>query len=151
MTAVTLQAPEQGQLDGVEPPVQTPAQLRMDEALRAGAFGHLARPAVVYMNDRGDVVVEVLLQQHVHRHPRALPLLAAWHYPAYLGPGATFDRASRLVLELNEPGAEITALGFGLELGTHQGREVLRLIDCIGICPSSRVHPPTTQGETHAH
>lgn len=130
---VSPSEPAQPALAGFDAPVQTPAQAAAaadapaDELPKLAVMGHLAAPACVRHTADGAVIVEALVLQQVHHHPRALPVLAS-HHMADRGCFAdTHDAAMALAARLLA-GVEVMCTGRGLEIRHHQGREVLRFI-----------------------
>lgn len=121
MTAV---AERQASLDGI-PDVQAPA--RPVPELRAGIIGHLLQHAAARDHVNGQVFVEVLLEQHVEHHPRALPVFAAFPYPDQGCVDATLSGARRKALQM-PAGTEVMLVGRGLEIGRYSGRDVLRVL-----------------------
>ncbi|MGV8823995.1 hypothetical protein [Methylibium petroleiphilum] len=128
----TLEA-ESGQatLDGVVPEVQAPAP-PVGEAFKLALVGKLLAPAYVHTTTHGDVQLVVLVEQSIPHHPQALPLLAAWTWPGDACLADRHERARARAARL-PAGAEVLALGHGLECGHHQRQPVLRLLHCTGI------------------
>lgn len=130
--------PEQPGLAGIPPaPNQASQAAAAGEQIKCCFIGHLASAALV-RDERGEFVVEVLLRQHVPRHPQALPVLAAWHYPGPafgVDPLDTLHKCQALAATL-PAGAEVVLLGRGLECSHHHGEPVLRVMDVLGIKPN---------------
>jgi hypothetical protein len=119
-------------------PVTAAAQCERSEPLKLCVRGHLAAPARLIDDPQhlGRVLLEVVLHQHVDRHPRAVPLVAVWAYPDFIRLPTAYARALALAQRLPE-GTETLVLGRGLETGHHHGEPCLRVIDVMGIRPAS--------------
>jgi hypothetical protein len=96
--------------------------------------------------------LEVLIQQQLERHPHATPLLAT-EICQDLGCFDTTHAGALRRAELMRAGADVVALGRGLEPGHHAGAPVLRLIECDGIAPAvlAHHHPTSPAERPHAH
>jgi hypothetical protein len=128
-----VQTPAQSTLDGIAPPprIDVMAALEAGHPLKVCGMGTLLANATVRQNSHGEVVLEVLIEQHIDHHPLALPLFAA----QVIDQGNvvdSLDHARDLAARLTA-GTEALALGRGLETGKHCGTPVLRLIHTIGI------------------
>lgn len=120
---------EQGTLEGM-PVVQAPAQ--GEHLIKAALLGHLLHPAVVRAPHNDIVKLEVLFQQQLEHHPRALPVLAVMTVPDLGSFDATYSEAQARVNHMHE-GTEVVVLGRGLELARHEGMDVFRVIHVDGI------------------
>lgn len=119
----------QGTLDGVEA-VQTSAHA--DQLAKVAVLGKLIHGALVREHADGKVCVEVLVDQHVEHHPRALPVFAEFPYPDQGCADATLSAARKKAAQL-PAGAEVMFLGRGIELGRHESRDVFRIIHVDGL------------------
>jgi hypothetical protein len=99
------------------------------EPLRIYAIGRLAEPArlVADVGEPARLLIEALLH-----HPQAWPLLVRYAWPDELGIPDANARATLFARTLAE-GAEVIAMGRGLEAAHHHGRPVLRLLDPLGL------------------
>ena len=150
-----MQTTEPGQLTlgGIPPAVQTPAVVSnaaaTDATLAIALLGALVGKAIVRDTTRGELVLEVTLQQALEHHPQALPVFAAWQVPDQGDWLATHTWASARARRITE-GIDVMVTGRGIELGSHGGQAVLRVIHVTGI--RAAVEIPTPQPESpHAH
>jgi hypothetical protein len=136
----------QGTLDGIAPPPPPPPL--PDHAPRLAIQGLIVADAVVRIGRSGRVKLEVLVQQQLEHHPHASPVLAT-EVCLDLGCFDTTHAGALRRAEQLRAGAEVIALGRGIESGHHAGVPVLRLIQCDGISPAANT---TVSRETqHAH
>lgn len=119
----------QASLAGVD---AVPAPELGEQLVNVALYGPLLHRAVVRTASDHTVRLEVLFRQQIEHHPRALPVLAVWTYPDLGSFALTHDHVRAKVHAMQE-GAEVMALGRGLELARHEGLDVLRLIHVDGI------------------
>lgn len=123
-------AAEQSTLEGVDlPPVVLP-----DVPVRVAIMGRLARHAELRYCGAGGEHLCVLIEQRVAGHPLAVPIKATRVYEDIGSPNATHQVAHAAAMRLRA-GADVVAIGSGLEKTTHDGHPVLRLIDVVEIKP----------------
>jgi hypothetical protein len=149
MTAELEAEPSQATLDGL-PDVQAPAHTaEAGEAFRFVAAGPLLATVYVHTTSRSAVQLVALLRQQVPHHPQAMPLLAVQTLEPLPGEGyaPTYDRARALAAPLGK-GEHVLVVGHGVELGQHQGAQVLKVINCEAVRPFTPLPEPggTTTG-----
>lgn len=105
--------------------------------------GQLDGAAKAWLNDHGEALLEVHLQQRVAGHPKAVPIVATLHYTS-ANPLDDFEAARAKALQLPH-GAAVMVLGFGLQPGTRHGEPVLRLLHCRAIDPTELMPGPATR------
>jgi hypothetical protein len=142
----------QATLDGIEPPPPAPSTPELAAGVKVCFMGTPVAPLQVHHNTEGRVRLVAVLRQDVQHHPRAVPVLVKYTVPELGSFAATYDYATKRAAELSAE-REIIVVGQGLELGHHEGREVLRLLHCRAIArPPSHVDITTPEGSTdHAH
>lgn len=147
-------AADQAALPGIAAESQTPAtppparaaaiarQLDESEPIKCVFMGRLAEHArlVDDTSGQGRVLLQVLLHQHIVRHPQAWPVLAVWDYPRELGLAYALDRATALVQHLTA-GADVVVLGRGVEAYHHHGEPCLRVLQVLGLKLEQALRP----------
>jgi hypothetical protein len=152
---------DQPALPGVKAPPQTSArpvrpaalerQLGHGEPLKVALIGRLAEPPRLIDDParEGRALLQLVLRQHVDRHPQAWPVVAVWHYPEHQGQAEAHRRAQALVQALPE-GAEVVVLGRGVEASHHAGEPCLRVLKVLGVKAEHLARPPATEGAAPA-
>lgn len=142
---------EQATLAGIEPPPAAQPSLGADGGVKVCFMGTPVEPVKVTHNHEGRVRLVALLRQDIEHHPRAVPVLAKYTVPELGCFDATYQYAVRRAAELSAAG-EILAIGQGVELGQHEGHQVLRLLHCRAIAlPPSHVDITPEGSNDHAH
>jgi hypothetical protein len=125
-----LNAALQPELAGLDlPPVQTPAP---DDLARFAVNGRLVTDVVLRTRPGPRVVLEALIEQRAEHHPRALRVLCKFLMPDEGSFDDTQAAARRHAVHLRA-GAEVMAVGRGLEIRQHQGEDVFSYIHGDGI------------------
>lgn len=126
----------QATLAGIEPPPVQASAHPDDITPGLAVCGHV-EPDSLRVRDTQDhqVVVEILVRQHLVHHPRATPVLASFRLPDLGSFARTREAADALAASIKAAGYVI-AVGRGLEPGRHLGAEVLRLIRCDRLDPA---------------
>lgn len=112
----------QATLAGIEAPAA-------DVMPHIGIAGVLAERPELRTMTNGDLILQALVQQHVHGRPHALPVLISRVWRTQDAPHVTYQLVHALHASL-VPGIEVIARGAGIEHSHHQGRDVLRLLEC---------------------
>jgi len=133
------------QTPATPPPARAPAvvrQLDESEPIKCVFMGRLAEHARLLDDTSGDgrVLLQVVLHQHVVRHPQAWPVLAVWDYPRELGQAHALARATALMHQLTE-GVDVIVLGRGVEAHHHHGEPCLRVLQVLGLKLEQALRP----------
>lgn len=132
-----LALPAQASLEGMPEAPRAP-----DALLKVVMSGRLEMRRV-RTTDRGAVHIEALVRQHVSRHPHALPLWVDYLVPDHgLSFASTHQHALDRLATLHE-GEEVVVLGRGLEVGRHEGEQVLQFLHVDGIARADAVRHAT--------
>jgi hypothetical protein len=129
----------QASLDGMPAP-------QPDHEPKFAICGLLREAPRVFTATDGGVHLQVIVQQHLQKHPEAGPVVAEFVYPDQGCPNTTalaaHDKAKRLAAA-----REVIVLGTGLMPHHHQGERALRLVHCIGLTPVAPDRPSTITGD----
>lgn len=111
------------------PAVQTPAP---DDLARFAVNGRLVHAATIRQRPGPRLCIEALVQQQAEHHPRALRVLCRYQVAEEGSFELMHQAATRIVAHLGA-GAEVMAVGRGLEIRQHLGEDVFSFIHCDGI------------------
>lgn len=139
-TAAPVQPAQASLLPQLQIPPPAP-----DRPVRLAIWGLLLEPAKVLTSTDGQTHLQVLVAQHLQRHPAACPILATYHYPDQACPATTAlaaaDKAHRM-----RAGTEVVVTGVGLAPGRHHGAPVNVLHQVRAIALASDLTSDHLQG-----
>jgi len=113
--------------------------------IRLAVWGLLLEDAHVYSSTDGTTHLQVLVAQHLQRHPEARHILATLHCPDQ-GCPATTALAAHSKAQRLRAGVEVVVSGEGLAPGHHRGDPVNVLCRVRAIALAADLEsPPVTQ------
>jgi hypothetical protein len=115
-------------LDGIAPPAQTSAD-RANVLPMMALIGQLSGDPQLHDTIDGKVVIDVVLQQHLAHHPRALPIHARFEIADEGSYALNREAAHAKAYRLRQR-REVVLRARGIEQRQYQGREVLHVVHC---------------------